>query len=194
MLHVPFRVELSTVRRGSTSLSSCMPSTKLTANSPGHSIRTARGKPFQPCLWPFWWIFLFVAGECGVVAQPPENLNPDDTEAIIAAFLNDATAQQWGDEEVNLEHILQQDAADQAGEASIRKLYRSRPRSTVPTRRSPHQPNGTKRRKRKSIRTTMWWKRTLQASIPPYRHRRGNKPPRGRPRPYTPQRRPPQHG
>ena len=56
-----------------------------------------------------------------MVAQPPENLNPDDTEAIIAAFLNDATTQQWGDEGVNrvLEHILQQDAAYQAGEASI---------------------------------------------------------------------------
>ena len=93
----------------------------LVANSPGHSIRTARGKPSQPCLWFFWWIFLFVAGERGVVAQPPENLNPDDTEAIIAAFLNDAAAQQWEDEEVNrvLEHILQQDAAYQAGEASI---------------------------------------------------------------------------
>ena len=52
------------------------------------------------------------------MAQPPENLDPDDTEAIIAAFLDDAASHQWGDEEVNqvLEQILQADAAHQAGE------------------------------------------------------------------------------
>ena len=52
------------------------------------------------------------------MAQPLENLDPDDTEAIIAAFLDDAASHQWGDEEVNqvLEQILQADAAHQAGE------------------------------------------------------------------------------
>ena len=44
-------------------------------------------------------------------AQPPVNLDPADTKAMIAAFLSDATDQQWDDEAVNnvLEQILQQD-------------------------------------------------------------------------------------
>ena len=51
------------------------------------------------------------AGEM-VRAQPPTNLDPAATEAIIAAFMSDATDQQRDDEEVNnvLEQILQQDA------------------------------------------------------------------------------------
>ena len=58
------------------------------------------------------YLYSFFYGGELVKAQPPADLDPADTEAIIAAFLNDATAQQWGDEEVNnvLEHILRQDA------------------------------------------------------------------------------------
>ena len=57
-------------------------------------------------------VFLFSNGGLLVNSQPTQDLDPEDTEAIIAAFLNNATEQGWNDTTVNdmLEEILRQDA------------------------------------------------------------------------------------
>ena len=64
------------------------------------------------------YLLVVLGGGMLVKAQPPPDLDPEDTEAIIAAFLDNAATQQWDDMAVNdvLEQILRQDAAP--GESS----------------------------------------------------------------------------
>ena len=90
------------------------------------------------------------------MAQPTADLDPADTEAIIAAFLSDATDQQWDDEAVNevLEQILQQDSElgnNLEGDPSVPHPdgAQCRFRSTGPTHRSPHLLSPTRRKRRR---------------------------------------------
>ena len=85
----------------------------------GNTSNTSRRNRTRTSLWSptraltaLVYLYLFHYAGQMVKAQPPANLDPADTEAIIAAFLSHATDQQWDDEAVNnvLEQILQQDA------------------------------------------------------------------------------------
>ena len=53
-------------------------------------------------------VFFLFNGVFLASSQPTQDLDPEDTEAIIAAFLNNATEQGWNDTTVNdmLEEIL----------------------------------------------------------------------------------------
>ena len=66
------------------------------------------------------YLIVIFEGGMKAKAQPPPGLDPEDTEAIIAAFLDNATTQRWDDTAVNevLEQILRQDA-DQGGSPAV---------------------------------------------------------------------------
>ena len=83
-------------------------------------------------------------------SQPTQDLDPEDTEAIIAAFLDNATDQGWNDTAVNdvLEEILRQDAAQggDPGEAH-EGLRQSQYQCRIMGRIRPYQPRLRKTKK-----------------------------------------------